>query len=253
MNQKARTRTQELRKQQQEAARRQTQRRRLVTALSAVVIVGLLAAIVWAVVDAAGGDDTPGATGDVTPPGNLSSQGSIPVGSDDAAVTVDLYYDYMCPACGAFEAANGEELTGLVEDGTVRVELHPMNFLDPTSNGTDYSTRAANAIATVADAAPGAVWDFHSALYANQPEEGTEGLSDAEIAGIAEDVGVPADVVDRFADRTFEAWVDSMNAAANQDGVTGTPTVLVDGEMFEGDLYSTGPLTEAIEAAAGGR
>lgn len=77
------------------------------------------------------------------------------MGKADAPVTVEIYFDYMCPACGAFEAANGDELDRLLEAGVVRVELRPLSFLDDQSNGTAYSTRAANAIATVADAAPG--------------------------------------------------------------------------------------------------
>ena len=251
MSKQARARTQELRKAQQEAARQQARRRTVVMTVAGVVVVALLAAIVWAVVRAASGDDSAGASGDVVTPGNLTSAGTIPVGDEAAPVTVTIFYDYMCPACGAFEAANGEELTRLVEDGTAKVELHPMNFLDPTSEGTEYSTRAANAVATVADGAPDTVWAFHSALYENQPEEGTPGLSDDDIARIAEDAGVPADVVDRFGDRTYDGWVTSMNEKANEDGVGGTPTVRLDGELFEGDLYTPGPLTDAIESAAG--
>jgi protein-disulfide isomerase len=33
--------------------------------------------------------------------------------------------------------------------------------------------------------------------------------------------------------------------------VTGTPTIKIDGEVFEGDPYTVGDLTEAIESAAG--
>ena len=251
MSKLARIRTQELHKAQQEAARQQARRRKVVTIIASAVVLALVVAIVWAVVRAAGGNESSGATGAVVPPGNLTSEGRIPVGDDNAPVTVTIFYDYMCPACGAFEAGNSDELTRLVADGTAKVELHPMNFLDPTSNGTEYSTRAANAVATVADGAPDQLWAFHSALYENQPEEGTTGLSDDEIAGIAEEAGVPSEVVDRFVDRTYDRWVDSMNAGANEDGVESTPTVLVNGETFEGDLFTPGPLTEAIESAAG--
>jgi protein-disulfide isomerase len=251
MSKQARTRTQELRKAQQEAASRQARRRKVVTVVAGAVVLALVVAIVWAVVRAAGGDDSSEASGEVVLPAGLAEGDAIPVGEDDASVTVRIYYDYMCPACGAFEAANSEELTRLVEDGTAKVELHPMNFLDPTSEGTEYSTRAANAVATVADGAPGSVWAFHSALYENQPEEGTPGLSDDEIAEVAEGAGVPTDVVDRFADRTYDGWVSSMNAQANTDGVAGTPTVQIDGETFEGDRYPPGPLTDAIESATG--
>lgn len=253
MSKQGRIRTQELRKAQQEAAVRQARRRRLVTAIGVLVIVGLLVAIVLAVVQATGGgdDDPPAASGKVVVPANGNASGAVPVGEPNAPVTVEIYYDYMCPACGAFESANGGELDRLLEDGTVRVELRPISFLDGQSSGTEFSTRAANAFATVADAAPDSVWDFHAALYAHQPEEGSKGLSDDEIATIAEDAGVPADVIDRFGDRTFDAWVASVTQKAFDSGIDGTPTVKIDGEVFAGDVYSVGPLTDAIESAAG--
>jgi protein-disulfide isomerase len=253
MSKQSRIRTQELRKAQQEAARKEARRRRLLTVLGGLVIVGLVAAIIVAVVQATGGDDgssTASGSGEVVQPAN-TTEWSIPVGDDAAPVTVALYYDYMCPACGAFEQANGDELDRLVEEGTARVELRPISFLDAQSRGTEYSTRSANAIATVADGAPENVWEFHRALYEAQPEEGSEGLSDDEIAQLATDAGVPSDVVDRFTEGTFTGWVAAATEASSEAGVEGTPTVLIDGEVFEGEVYEPGVLTEAIESAAG--
>ncbi len=252
MSKQGRVRTQELRKAQQEAAVRQVRRRRIVTAVGVLVIVGLLVAIVIAVMAATGGDDSPpAASGEVVTPANGNASGAVPIGEPNAPVTVEIYYDYMCPACGAFEAANGGELDRLLEDGTVRIELRPISFLDQQSSGTEYSTRAANAFATVADGAPDSAWDFHAALYAHQPEEGSKGLSDDEIASIAEDAGVPSDVIDRFGDRTYDAWVASVTQKAFDSGVQGTPTIKIDGQVFTGDVYTVGPLTDAIASAAG--
>jgi protein-disulfide isomerase len=253
MSKQSRTRTQELRKAQQEAARKEAKRRRLLTVLGGVVILGLVAAIIVAVVRATGGDDgssTASGNSEVVEPANASDW-SIPVGDQAAPVTVAIYYDYLCPACGAFEQANGDELDRLVEEGTTNIELRPISFLDGQSQGTQYSTRTANAIATVADGAPEQVWEFHRALYANQPEEGTEGLSDDEIAQIATEAGVPSAIADRFTDGTYEGWVAAATEASAEAGVEGTPTVLVDDEVFEGDVYTPGALTEAIESAAG--
>lgn len=253
MSKQARLRTQELRKEREAQAARQARQRRIVMVVGGVVILGLIAAIVFAVVKVAGGDDGPTASGKVVVPQNATRDGAIPVGDDAAPVTVEIYYDYMCPACGAFEAANGGELDRLLEEGTIKVELRPISFLDETSEGTQYSTRTANAIATVADGAPEAVWDFHAALYANQPQEGTEGLDDDEIADIAADAGVPEDVVSAFDDGTYRGWVADITERAFDTGVEGTPTVKIDGEFFEGDVYTVGPLTEAIESAAEGQ
>ncbi len=251
MSKQARTRTQELRKAQQEAADRAAKRRRLLTVIGAVLIVGLVVAIVVVVVRAAGGsNDTPTASGDVVTPAN-TTDGAIPVGDKNAPVTVTIYYDYMCPACGAFESANGQELDRLLQAGDVRYELRPISFLDRSSSGTKYSTRAANAVATVANEVPEDVWAFHMALYAKQPEEGSTGLTDDEIASIATDAGVPQDVVDKFTDGTYEPWVAKVTQQAFDGGVTGTPTILIDGEEFKGDPYTVGPLTDAIKAAGG--
>ncbi|MDO9496701.1 MAG: DsbA family protein [Nocardioides sp.] len=254
MSKQARIRTQELRRAQEEAARQQARRRRVIMVLGTLVILGLVVAIILAVVKATGGDDGPTqALDDVVTPRNVTSSGAIPVGEADAPVTVEIYYDYMCPACGAFEAANSAELERLIDAGVARVELRPISFLDEQSNGTEYSTRAANAMATVADAAPDSAWDFHNALYADQPQEGSEGLTDEQIGEIAADVGVGSDVVDRFEDGTYSSWVASVTELAFSSGVEGTPTVKVDGEEFEGDLYTEGPLSEAIESAADGQ
>jgi protein-disulfide isomerase len=253
MGKQARIRTQELRQAQLEARARQARRRRLLTVIGGAVILGLVVAIVVAVVKAAGGGDDrpPPPTGKVVAPQNLAASGAVPVGSADAPVTVEIYYDYMCPACGAFEAANGDELDRLMSEGLAQLELRPISFLDEQSEGTRYSTRAANAFATVVDGAPDLAWTFHQALYAEQPEEGTEGLSDDDIAAIATSSGVPAEEVDRFTDAAFEQWVAAVTVEAFDSGIQGTPTIKIDGEVFEGDPYTVGDLTEAIESAAG--
>jgi len=254
MSKQAQLQRQELRRAQQAAAAQRARRRRILTWAGALVIVGLIAAITVAVVQAAGRERTlPDVTGEVVPPQHLTPGGAIPVGAAAAPVTVEIYFDYMCPACGAFESANAGELDRLLADGVVRIELRPIAFLDEQSSGTEYSTRSANAVAVVADAAPDLVWDFHTALYGHQPTEGSDGLSDEQIAAIAADAGVPADVVDRFTDGTYRPWVASVTRDAFDSGVQGTPTVKIDGVVFEGNVYAVGPLTKAIESAAAGQ
>lgn len=251
MSNQTRVRSRELREAQRAAAAKQARRQQVLKLVGGVAILALVVAIGFAVVQAAGGDGD-SASGKVVTPANLTD-GAIAVGQEDAPVTVEIYFDYMCPACGQLEAVNGAELDRLVEDGTANVLLRPISFLDRTSNGTKYSTRAANALATVADSAPESAWAFHQALYAAQPQEGSTGLSDDEIAEIAEEAGVPQGVAATFTDDVHEGWVESVTRKSFDDGVSGTPTVLVDGKKFDGDLYTQGPLTRAIQAAAGDR
>lgn len=229
-------------------AARRGRRVNWVLLLTGVIAVGLVAAIGIAVYRAAD-DDSAGGARTLVPPAHIAANGAIPVGAPSARTTVEIYLDFMCPACGQFEQTNGAELDRLVQTGAARLELHPMSFLDRTSRGTRYSTRAANALATVADRDPEHVWAFVKALYDNQPREGTPGLNDERIAELAVGAGVDRGAVDAFDELLFEPWVADVTRAAFDSGVRGTPTVKINGTVFDGDLYHVGPLTRAVEAA----
>ena len=237
-------------RQQQELAAREVERRRTAAWAGGLVIVLLLAAIAVAVALAAGGDrGEPDAQGPLVVPANATADGVVAVGQDEAPVTVTVFFDYLCPFCGRFEVANSARMEALVDSGRARVEFRPMAFLDPRSEGTRYSTRAANALATVSDGAPERTWAFHRALFHEQPAEGTPGLDDDRIEEIARRVGVPPAVTARFRQGAFEPWVAQATSAAFAAEVKGTPTVLVDGEPFEGDLYAPGALADAVRTA----
>jgi protein-disulfide isomerase len=235
------------------AARRRAKRNRVLGGAGGVAIVGLLVAIVVALVNAAGGGGTDDgdAAAAMRPPAGATTSGAIAVGTAEAPVKLEVYLDYMCPFCGRFDRANADDVNRMIADGTVRLEIYPMAFLDKMSSGTRYSTRAANAVATVADRAPDKVVAFSQALYEQQPPEGGEGLTDDRIGALAAAAGVPQDVVAAFTDRLFEPWIATVTDTAFDNGVTGTPTVKINGRVFKGDLYTAGPLTTAITSAKG--
>lgn len=212
---------------------------------------------------------------DIPTPDVADDTGGVPVSDDGVGergeddVVVDVYYDFMCVWCGRFDAANAADLDALAATEGVTIVYKNIAFLDGNSAGTFYSTRSANAAATVAAEDPENFTAFVTALFANQPEEGTTGLKDARMAEIALGVGVPQAVVDTFTetvDGTFEVatsedeketregtwrryapFVAATTAQANADlGKLSTPTVLIDGEQFTGDLYTQGPLSQAV-------
>ncbi|MDP4510480.1 DsbA family protein [Nonomuraea turcica] len=250
MSTEARIKSRELRIARAAAERRRQKRTRLIAAGGGLIIVGLLVAIVISLINAAGTGSSPAAQGGKAP-AIATAGGALALGNAVAPVKLEVYLDYMCPYCGRFEPANSGELDRMVADGTVRLELYPLSFLDKASSGAKYSTRAANAVATVADRAPGKVLALSAALFANQPEEGSRGLSDEEIATLARNAGVPAHVVNAFTSRSFEPWIATSTQAAFDTGISGTPTVKINGKVFEGDLYTAGPLTTAVTAAKG--
>lgn len=262
--------------QMREEQKKREKRNRIIAISGLVAAVVVLAVVVALILGQTRGTTAGGAayTGsdvklaDVTKPSTAEDNGAIPVGATGKAgekpatgdVVVSIYIDYMCPYCHQFETANDAELATLRAAGGVVVEYHPISILDRLSSGTEYSTRAANAAAVVADQAPDKFPAFNSALFANQPAENSKGLSDAEIGKLALTAGVPQAVVDKFTTnvsgkswRTFAPYVSALTAQASVDlGASyGTPTVLINGTAFKGDLYSAGPLTQAIVAAKG--
>ena len=147
--------------------------------------------------------------------------GTPPAGS----VRLDVYLDLMCPICHEFETINGADVKTLRESGTVAVYYHPVSILDRASRGTHYSTRAAAALATVAEYDPTHFEAFFGVLFDNQPAENSAGLSNAQIANFASSAGVPSGVVSKFADGEFTRWVTAATDTASVDGLKGTPWI----------------------------
>lgn len=169
--------------------------------------------------------------------------GAILVGDGDNRL--DTYIDFMCPICGQFEQVYGEEIQGMVDDGSITLGIHPISILDSRSQGTEFSTRAANAMYCVAEADPEASLPFLQAMFANQPSEGTPGLTDDEILGIAEGVGVTG--IDACVnDGTYSGFVAALTPKTPiQPGSEniGTPTIAVNGEAISNrDLPEPGQL-----------
>lgn len=167
-------------------------------------------------------------------PANTDERGGVLVGAAGVAGQpsgtrlLRVYIDFMCPFCKMFEDVNSADLTALRQAGDLTVAYQPVSNLDGYSEGTMFSTRAANAAATVADAAPEQFVAFVEAMFANQPAEGTTGLSDAEIAAVAVSAGVPQAVADTFALGRFTDWVVATTQTAHEDVGAATPLLVFD-------------------------
>ena len=192
-----------------------------------------------------------------------SGEEPVPNERDESGDIIDIqmYVDYQCPVCQAFELTNGEYLTGLLEHGGATVEVHPISFLDNQSLGKKYSSRAANASACVANFSPNQWWDFNRTMFVNQPAEGTEGLTNEAIIALADEAGVeqPEEVAQCINDQTFKSWVSAATARAfagpipNSDvpQVTGTPTVIVNGQKYEGPVDDAATFAAFVVQVAG--
>ncbi len=250
----AREKARQLREEQQKKDRRNRWLLQGGVALAAVAIIAVIALVLVNSVRPAG----PG-------PRNMASDGvrigadfavvptaALPAGRDpipseanpSGVVDIQIVVDYLCPICGEFEATNGAFIETLIASGAATVEYRPIAILSGRSAGTEYSLRAANAAACVADRDPAAFFDFNASLFAEQPEEGTPGLDDDRLIELAGEAGATAPTVERcIRDRTFASWVrDATDRAltgplairdANVERIEGTPTIFVNGKRFE--------------------
>ncbi|MCV2395064.1 thioredoxin domain-containing protein [Actinotalea sp. M2MS4P-6] len=196
--------------------------------------------------DAPGEDGELGTADDLVWPQSLAASGG--------PVVVSVYFDFMCPWCGYFEQTQGATLDKLLASGDIVIDSHPIAILDRYSNGTNYSSRAAAAAFAVAEGSPEHYFDFVEAMMADgtQPEENSDGLTNAEISAIAAGVGVPQEVLDQIESGAFVDYTATATDLASQDlGQLQTPTVLLNGQQMTENWTEDGVLEQAIEAAKG--
>jgi protein-disulfide isomerase len=221
-------------------AQMRTQERRTMVIIVAVVVsvVVLFGAVVMFIMNQSSGTDL--IEGGDGVPASSTASGGFPVGQTgvvgdavlEDAPTVAVYLDFLCGACAQFEALVGPELDAMREEGLITVEYHPVAILDRGSP-TQYSTRAASAAATVADGSPEHFHAFAYLLFQNQPGQGMNHWTDAELADLAREAGVPDEVAATIPDGQFRQWVTSATQRASVDGMQGTPTVSVNGEILD--------------------
>ena len=244
-SQAAASRAAEIRAAQERQERR---RRTLVVTAVGVLVLAIVLVIGYAVQSSR---DTAGQA--ATPPSGAVGGYGVPAGPSSAPVKVAVYEDFMCPFCGQFEAASRDALEKQVEAGKVQIQYHVVNWLDRSST-TEYSTRAANALAVVLDTSgPQVAKKFHDLLFEHQPAEGSAGLSDAQLVAYAVQAGATKSAVQPgIADRTYEQWVNNVNDQASKDGVNQTPTVVIDGRKLESKTID-GLVAKVEQAVAAGR
>jgi protein-disulfide isomerase len=262
--------------------------RRIGLSSLAVVAVGAVAGVVvWSVLSTTGGRDLSpsnvtadgfaitSVTGavpdeisamDATPSPTPSAEGradsTITPTAAPAPVDIRVYVDYLSPGAREWHLANVQQLTTWVDEGAATLTYHPVSMLTAKSNGTKYSLRAAAASACVATHAEETFFAYNSELLTRQPAIDSDGFSDAELADIAQAIGAgdPEVVRGCIEDGDFVEWAKDATERAiaelpETDGLslTGTPTILVNGQPYMGVLtdaaeFSQFVLTNASDA-----
>lgn len=149
-------------------------------------------------------------------------QRGLTLGRRSAPVTVVEYIDPQCPVCRAFETSVMPALVeNFVRTGKVKVEVRVLAFIGPDS------ARGRDAI--IAAAMQNKAFDFTQLLYDNQGMENAGWLDDAMVAQAAKSIpGLnPQRLFDNRQSAEVKSRASTFDVQATDDGVKGTPTLLV--------------------------
>jgi protein-disulfide isomerase len=179
-------------------------------------------------------------TGAMAKPAGVDKAGAIVIGDPEAAKVVEVYVDYQCPYCQRWETEIGTALMerAMTPGSGLVVRQYNMAFLGEASRSLDppgASARAASAAACVLDGeGVDSFVDFNTAIFA--APGGTDPATRfdvASLAGLAGGLGASDATLACIEEGRFIPFVSATTQAAFARGVTGTPTVLVNGKPLQ--------------------
>ncbi len=147
-------------------------------------------------------------------------------GTDEPKAVLSIYEDFQCPHCRDFAKEFGPAINKITESGAAAVDYYMVSILNATNKG--YSMRAANAAYCVGDENKEAFVRFHSALFAQQPIEGSgSGPDNAALIETARQAGVSGTVAECINSGKYDDMVKGLAAASK---ITATPTIRLNGQ-----------------------
>ncbi|MEU6758682.1 DsbA family protein [Streptomyces sp. NPDC046685] len=230
-----------LRAEREAQAKKDKVRRQVIVAGALLAGLGLIGAVSYAIVQS----NEPGywekaAKAELVKPKNATGEDgtTVVVGKAEAKKTLELYEDSRCPACAGFEQAVGETVKKDVEAGKYKLQYFGATFIDNAAKG-EGSKNALSALGAALNVSPEAFLDYKAALYSKalHPQETVDSFAkDDYLLKVADTVPAlkgNAEFKKAVEDGTYDRWALEMSKAFNKSGVTGTPTLKMDGKKID--------------------
>ena len=166
----------------------------------------------------------------------------LALGRPDAPVVVSEWGDFQCPFCRLYTTTTEPALLRqYVDSGQVRIEWHDFAYLGPESVLEARAARAA--------ARQDRFWDFHGALYRDQPPENRGTVTDASLTALAGRLGLDVSRFERdYADPQIAQAVTDDQQLGARLGVGGVPSFVIGDQLIFG-AQPLGTFQQAIDAA----
>ncbi|MFJ7964226.1 thioredoxin domain-containing protein [Streptomyces sp. NPDC096324] len=260
-----------LRQERERQAKRDKVKRQAIVAGSLVAVLAIAGGIGYAVVQ----NNKPSyweglKDAKVAAPANTTGADgtTVVIGKDTAKKTLKLYEDPRCPVCASFEQTVGTTVKKDIDDGKFKIQYVGGTFLDGDSLGKgqigsrgEGSKNAMSAMGAALNVSQEAFLEYKTALYSAKwhPEETTDKFKDdaylIKVANTVPALKNNAKFQDAVKKGTYDAWALAMSKTwdNNKDGVTGTPSLVMNGKKLTGSdgnaPMTVADFTTAIDAA----
>lgn len=170
------------------------------------------------------------------------------IGDPNAPVTLTDFSDFSCPHCYNLSTPVEQLIDDYVRSGDLRVVFKPVSFVNPP-----YSEPAARA--AVCAGYQDKFWEMQAQIWALYEASGPGAYTAGQLNNLAESIGLDMQQYNQCygATATAEA-VQSVITEAGERGVTGTPTLFVNGQQvpYRGEDTVYNDLSFIIEEQTSG-
>ena len=208
-------------KEEEKAARMQWRKKMMIRGVGGLVLVAVLYVSAPAIASLF-------STGSSVDFSELNLENQPMLGEEDANVTIVEFGDFMCGACRSFNQDTKPSFMEHIENGDAK-----MYYIDfPLPNFRPDNIQAATAAECVYRQDNDQYWEFHDALFAQQgqldysnsglidfADQNTEGINSTELDACMQ------------SEDALNSVQDDRGLGQN-NGVSATPTVFVDGDMI---------------------
>lgn len=155
--------------------------------------------------------------------------GHLPIlGRKDAKITVIEFADFQCPFCKRwFQDVKPSLVKDYVNTGKVKLAFRHYAFLGQESTWAAEASECANE--------QGKFWEYHDHLYNNQGAENSGAFAKDKLIGFARSLNLNTEQFTSCinADKYSKNVSDDLSAG-QKAGVTGTPSVFINGRIIVG-------------------
>ncbi|MCC7129221.1 MAG: hypothetical protein B6D39_05890 [Anaerolineae bacterium UTCFX2] len=181
-------------------------------------------------------------------PGNYPNPDGTFMGNPDAKVKILLFEDFQCSACKNYaKEIEPRVISEIVAPGLAYYQFYNFPFLDDRSadKGSDRAALAAECAAE-----QNRFWDFKQILFGNQT--GIQGqFSAIRLEAFAKSLGLDMNAYNSCVQTAkYQTKIDDDLKYGNELGVTGTPTVFVNGiDASPGQVPTFERIMELVQQA----